>query len=91
MGEDDAVDLQQIDVELDALPEGVRAEIDQRVVVQEVAAPAAQLFAAEFLRLGADRTLAPQRGHPLRRRRSQKSQLHRVPCSRVWIWTFRLI
>ena len=76
--ENDPVDRGEVDIEFDALPEGVRAEIDERIAVEQVTAPAANLFPPEFFRFRTGRTLTPQRRHALRRRCPQKSQFHRT-------------
>ena len=60
MREDHPFEPGEVDLKLCDLPEGVRTEIDHGVGVDKVTAPAAELFAAQLFRPGAERALTPE-------------------------------
>lgn len=77
MREDHPFEPGEVDLKLCDLPEGVRTEIDHGVGVDKVTAPAAELFAAQLFRPGAERALTPESRNAFRRRRAEKCHFHR--------------
>jgi len=77
MGEQEPLELRQVDVEADGLAEDVRAEVDEGVVVDQVGRAAADVLAAAAPGLGAGLAFAPQRRHGLGRRGTKNPHSHR--------------
>jgi hypothetical protein len=44
MGIEDCVDLEEIDLKLYDLPVGVRSEVDEDIVIEQVCRPSSQVF-----------------------------------------------